>query len=362
MKQHLLLTALVIALFVAPLQTQAILVGSFSLKDINSDSDKDLWAYIWSVGYDKKKDKATATSLSTRIFFSGAILRSGNALYYTNRHGIQKHVIGQPLPTLVYRGASLNAANHFRSTFIIQQNKVGARPEGSFLYNVATRKKTVLTPAVVEITATSFSRDGKLLAVLGKNKARKQKLFLSGSSLANLIEFDLPRYATSCSEVSVSPLGTAVHVGCTFDEPKKPKGRDGSVFFRYASNKLGSAQRSVQDVTLGHSRWLSESRLLTVETTSEGETTVSKLTIVGGKVYDTTPLLQDVIVSSDDTTIVYLTTASVARLSDTDFLYQLALIEQKQLSSNILSAGVAHYHVPGDSRVLLDGVYWLLEE
>ncbi|MBI4415347.1 MAG: hypothetical protein HY566_03890, partial [Candidatus Kerfeldbacteria bacterium] len=133
MKRYFVLAALVAAWFAFPLPARAVLVGSFSLSDMNEDSGKDLWAYIWSVGFDEKKGKATATSLNTRIFFTGAVLRSGNALYYTNRHGIQKHVIGQQQPKVVYRGSFLNAANHFRSIFIIQQNKVGIRPEGSFL-------------------------------------------------------------------------------------------------------------------------------------------------------------------------------------------------------------------------------------
>ena len=49
------------------------------------------------------------------------------------------------------------------------------------------------------------------------------RLFLSGASLTKIVEHPLPKYATSCAGIVLSPNKKTAFVGCTFNVPVSVK-------------------------------------------------------------------------------------------------------------------------------------------
>lgn len=282
--------AIVIASFLLVQNAYAITVGTVPAGEIgkainNASANQDLSLSLTDI-----KADGTKTDLATTVTTDGSAIHSGNAIYVTNSKGFQKQTVGTSTVTTIRSGATFELKERQGTTLVVSNTKKSGK--GSFVYTTGTDKITNFSPTVRAITAASLVKDGTFLAMIAKNGDGKQKLFLSGASLAKLKEYPLPKYATSCAGLVLSPNKKMVFAGCAFNVPGKPKGQRGYALLAVKNGKL-SEKRTVNNKTVQYAAWLSNTQLITIQSDTSSwftftSNTVSANTITGTKTIGST--------------------------------------------------------------------------
>jgi hypothetical protein len=265
--------------------------------------------------------KTTYTDLKTSLAPYGEVVRWKSKLYYANSKGIQRQEIGAATSTLLKGGSMLNVVAHAGSTLVVERQAIESQKAGSFFYSLSDRKSSTFSPAIGDIISADFSDDGSIMMMIAKNSAGKQKLYVSKNKSQKLKEYSLPKYATECSFLTLSPKGARVHLGCLFSIPNNTPNQYGSVLLTFRNDAFGAAKRWVSNVLLVASTWLSESRLVTIEADYTTQAiTLNSVSISGTTVKKKTTLLTGT-TSLTDTELIADTPASLVRDSASTFFY-----------------------------------------
>lgn len=288
MKRTLILgVAIALGVFGLTHSVQAITVGTVPTDQIekavnNPSGNQDLTISLADIVAD-----GTITDLGTTVTSDGSALHIGNTIYITNAKGFQKQTVGATTATTIRSGSTLELKDRQDKTIVVSNSAKGGK--GSFVYNSETEKVTHFSPTVRAIKAASLVKSGTFLAMIAKNGEGKQKLFLSGASLTKVAEHPLPKYATSCAGIVLSPNKKTAFVGCTFNVPGKAKGQHGYALLTIANGKI-TEKRTVNTQTVQYAAWLSNTRLITIQVTTDGMSTVYYNTVSGNKILTATPI------------------------------------------------------------------------
>lgn len=365
MKKLFVLAAVLTGFFVTGREAQAALASwvdsSFSLDGLGTVGAKTVFpsAPLYRIA------KNAVSNLQTSLkMWNGYVLQRGSTIYFTDSTGIRKQAIGASSSSLLKGGKEYIAVRHTSDKLIVQKAKTSQQKAGSFVYSVKTGSVKAFQPTLGTLTSSDITSDEKRIAILSKNAEGKEKIFLSeDEALTKLKGNKLPRYATSCSFVSISPSGAYLQVGCTFDEPNKTKGRKGWVLLgRKSDNTLSELQRSVTNTTLIISRWLSETRLVSVA--ENGTTKIAQLVesiLNNGRVVAKTTLATGSATTIDDG-VVTAGPLLVTKISATEFLSN-TLTASLSLSTGISFTGAITYYnrsAKTSSTVVDDGKFWVL--
>lgn len=288
MKRTLLLgVATALGVFGIAHSVQAMTIGTVPTDQIekavnNPSGDQDFTISLTDIAAD-----GTMTDLGTTVASDGSALHIGSTIYITNAKGFQKQTVGATTATTIRSGSTLELKERQDKTIVVSNSAKGGK--GSFVYNSEKGKVTHFSPTIREIKAASLVKNGTFLAMIAKNGAGKQKLFLSGASLTKLVEHPLPKYATSCAGIVLSPNKKTAFVGCSFNVPGKAKGQHGYALLAIANGKI-TEKRTVDKQTVQYAAWLSNTHLITIQVATDGMSTVSHSTVSGNKILTTTPI------------------------------------------------------------------------
>lgn len=185
---------------------QAALLGSADGSDISS-ATSTLPVGVYTI------NQGAPTSLNTTLTgtTTSLVRRYSNKFYFTSAAGLQRQAGGGTTSTTVRSGKNLNLIASRGDLLVV------GSPKMSFVYDLKQGKATAFKPTVGAVASADLSGDGKVLVVIAKNAKGKSKLFLSQGNAATVKEFSLPKGASSCTEVSVSPAGTLAALQCVFD-------------------------------------------------------------------------------------------------------------------------------------------------
>ena len=273
--------AAIIAVFCLAQSAQAITVGTVPADQIdeamnNPSGNQDLTLSLSDIAAN-----GSVTSLGTSVISDGSAIHIGNVIYMTNSIGFQKQTVGSATATTIRKGGTFELKERQNNTMVVSNSAKGGK--GSFVYNGATKKLTNFSPTVRAITAASLVKGGSALAMIAKNGQGKQKIFLSRASLAKVVEYPLPKYATSCAGIVLSPNTKMAFVGCAFNVPGKPKGQHGYALLAISKGKI-SEKRTVSNQTVQYAAWLSNTHLITIQAGEDGTSTFLDNTVSANKI------------------------------------------------------------------------------
>jgi hypothetical protein len=276
--KYLAATLLFIGACAFPPSAHAVLVGTLDSENMNNLlTEKDASVSLLQANPSELVD------LGVRITTDGNdVLKKKDTYYFTSSAGFQSFIKGD-IQTATLKRGTLRAVTHDGTTIVISKKKTKTQKAGSFLFDAATETYRTFSPTIGEIIDASMIKGGKGIAMIAKNGEGKQKLFVATSNVAKPKEYPLPQYATSCTTVSFSPDAKYLHVGCTFNIPKQPKGQKGSVLVTIGKGAMKPQRRTVENVTLVQTRWLSATKLVTLEQATTN-THMYANTVSGGRV------------------------------------------------------------------------------
>lgn len=315
----------------------------------NATTKEDLTAPLFDLAAN-----GTLTDLATTATSDGSAIHIGDVIYVTNSQGFQKQTVGASTATTIRSGSALEMKDRMNNKIIVSNSKKSGK--GSFVYTATTGAIKNFSPTVREIKAASFAEDGTALAMIAKNGEGKQKVFLSGASLMKVVEHPLPKYATSCSGIVLSPNKKMVFVGCTFNVPNKTKGQRGYAMLAIGKSGKITEKRSVKNQTIQYASWLSDTHLVTVESVSGGYNTFYDNT-VGANTIASTKSIGGAYTTEINSQSVFAIPFQVIRNSSTKFWYSYLYVNLSDASLMGTFLGLYDIAASVDSLLLNDGTF-----
>lgn len=315
----------------------------------NASGNQDLTISLFDVAAG-----GTVTDLATTVTTDGSAVHVGNALYFTNSTGLYKQLVGATTATTIRSGANFVLKERQNNTLVVSNKATTGK--GSFVYNVETGTMKYFSSMVREIKAASLVKGGAAVALLAKNGNGKQKIFLSGGLLANVDEYPLPKYATSCAGIVLSPNKKMLFVGCAYNVPGKTKGRRGYSLLAVDANGTMTEKRTMNDQTVGYATWLSNTRLITIASSTGGYSTLYDNTVGANRIASTATI------GSAFTTVigahsVLAVPFQIIRNSSTAFWYSYLWIDVNDTTAMGTFLGVYDVAAPSDQVLLNDATF-----
>ena len=238
------------AFFVA-LPAQAALLGSLdtsNLSDLSTAEPTNMHTL----------NPSGVTSLNTSIVDNGTVVvKRNNFFYFTDSKGLRRQKQGSTTPKTVRSGSKFSLITKQNDMLVVSNSAIKGKSAGSFLYDLTPGTVQRFQPVVGQIINADLARSGRTVAMIAKNAAGKNKVWLSQDSTARLREFSLPTGAKQCTDIALSPHGKTLSMVCNF------KSGNGIVVTMINQQTIGKFYRSLRtDFSPLAIDWLTNSTLV----------------------------------------------------------------------------------------------------